>query len=285
MARIGVFICWCGENIARNVDVEQAAADDRRRAGRRLLGRLQIHVLRSRPVADAAEDRRRAADRRGRGLLLAAHAPADFPQGGRDGRAESLSGRNGQHPRALLVGASRPAAGHRQGRRTDPHGGRQGAKQPCPEADRHSRHAAGAGDRRRRGGHPGRARHRRRRLSGRAGRTRALDRRQDGRPLRNLSHARLLAVHPHAADGRCRPASEHHAPHLFGGRDGRGLRRQLPGHDPQEGPLRRYGEMHRLRPVLERVPLEEERPARSTTGWATARRFTCRFRRPCPPGR
>jgi heterodisulfide reductase subunit A len=26
MARIGVFICWCGENIARNVDVERAAA-------------------------------------------------------------------------------------------------------------------------------------------------------------------------------------------------------------------------------------------------------------------
>ncbi len=26
MARIGVFICWCGENIARNVDVQQAAA-------------------------------------------------------------------------------------------------------------------------------------------------------------------------------------------------------------------------------------------------------------------
>jgi heterodisulfide reductase subunit A2 len=26
MARIGVFICWCGENIARNVDVEQAAS-------------------------------------------------------------------------------------------------------------------------------------------------------------------------------------------------------------------------------------------------------------------
>ncbi len=27
MARIGVFICWCGENIARNVDVEQAAIE------------------------------------------------------------------------------------------------------------------------------------------------------------------------------------------------------------------------------------------------------------------
>ena len=29
MARIGVFICWCGENIARNVDVEQVAAAGR----------------------------------------------------------------------------------------------------------------------------------------------------------------------------------------------------------------------------------------------------------------
>jgi heterodisulfide reductase subunit A2 len=27
MARIGVFICWCGENIARNVDVDRAAAE------------------------------------------------------------------------------------------------------------------------------------------------------------------------------------------------------------------------------------------------------------------
>ncbi len=27
MSRIGIFICWCGENIARNVDVERAAAE------------------------------------------------------------------------------------------------------------------------------------------------------------------------------------------------------------------------------------------------------------------
>lgn len=27
MARIGVFVCWCGENIARNVDVERVAAE------------------------------------------------------------------------------------------------------------------------------------------------------------------------------------------------------------------------------------------------------------------
>ena len=74
---------------------------------------------------------------------------------------------------------------------------------------------AGAGDRRRRGGHSGRARHRRRRLRGRAGRTRAVDRRQDGRPLRDLPHAGLLAVHPHAADGRRRPAPEHQAAHVL----------------------------------------------------------------------
>jgi heterodisulfide reductase subunit A2 len=33
MARIGVFICWCGENIARNVDVERAAAEVARLPG------------------------------------------------------------------------------------------------------------------------------------------------------------------------------------------------------------------------------------------------------------
>ena len=51
MARIGVFICWCGENIARNVDVEQAAAEIAETPGRRLRGGLQIHVFRPGPVA------------------------------------------------------------------------------------------------------------------------------------------------------------------------------------------------------------------------------------------
>ena len=27
MARIGVFVCWCGSNIAKTVDVEQVAAE------------------------------------------------------------------------------------------------------------------------------------------------------------------------------------------------------------------------------------------------------------------
>ena len=34
MARVGVFICWCGENIAGTVDVERVAEVDRRRRGR-----------------------------------------------------------------------------------------------------------------------------------------------------------------------------------------------------------------------------------------------------------
>ena len=86
MARIGVFICWCGENIARNVDVEQAARPRPPNCPASLRGGLQIHVLRSGPVADPPEDRRRAADGRRDRLLLAAHALADLPQGGRSGR-------------------------------------------------------------------------------------------------------------------------------------------------------------------------------------------------------
>ena len=27
MSRIGVFVCWCGENIARTVDVERVAEE------------------------------------------------------------------------------------------------------------------------------------------------------------------------------------------------------------------------------------------------------------------
>ena len=285
MARIGVFICWCGENIARNVDVRASGRRGRRAARRALLAGLQVHVLRPGPGADPREDRRREAGRRGGGLLLAAHAPEDLPQGGRDGGAEPLPGRDGQHPRALLVGASRPRAGHGQGHRPDPHGGGQGAARPGARADPRPGDAAGAGDRRRRGRHPGGAGHRRRRLRGGAGRARAVDRRQDGRPLRDLSHARLLAVHPDAADGRSRPASAHHALHLLRSRGGRGLRRQLQGHDPQEGPLRGHDQVHRLRRVLERLPARRRTPASSTTAWASARPSTCRSRRPCRPGR
>ena len=40
MARIGVFICWCGENIARNVDVRAAWPQIAELPGVRLLAGL-----------------------------------------------------------------------------------------------------------------------------------------------------------------------------------------------------------------------------------------------------
>ena len=82
MARIGVFICWCGENIARTVDVRAGDGGSGRVARRALRGELQVHVLGPRPGADPRADRGREARRRGGGLLLAAHAPEDLPHGG-----------------------------------------------------------------------------------------------------------------------------------------------------------------------------------------------------------
>ena len=38
MSRVGVFICHCGENIARNVDVERAAAEAAALTPQKVLG-------------------------------------------------------------------------------------------------------------------------------------------------------------------------------------------------------------------------------------------------------
>ncbi len=57
--------------------------------------------------------------------------------------------------------------------------------------------------------------------------------------------------------------------HLLRSRGGRGLRRQLQGHDPQEGALRRHRQVHRLRRVLERLPARRRTRASSTTAWAS----------------
>ncbi len=51
--------------------------------------------------------------------------------------------RNGQHPRALLLGASRPRAGHGEGHRADPHVGGQGALRPRPRSRSRSRSRGG----------------------------------------------------------------------------------------------------------------------------------------------
>ena len=45
MAKIGVFVCQCGNNIARTVDTADVAKDCQRAERRSACGRLQIHVL------------------------------------------------------------------------------------------------------------------------------------------------------------------------------------------------------------------------------------------------
>ena len=45
MQRVGVFVCWCGSNIAGTVDVKQVAEVLKKRARRRLFHRLSIHVF------------------------------------------------------------------------------------------------------------------------------------------------------------------------------------------------------------------------------------------------
>ena len=135
MARIGVFICWCGENIARTVDVERVAQAGGRAARRALRAELQVHVLGPGPGDDPRENRVREAGRRGGGLLLAAHAPADLPQDCGQRGSEPLPAGDGQHPRALLLGAPRPRTGDRKGDRYHLSFGRQGQKQSRPAAD------------------------------------------------------------------------------------------------------------------------------------------------------
>ena len=174
-------------------------------------------------------------------------------------------------------------AGHGQGDRPDPHGGGQGPPQPCPASRSACRHPPGAGDRRRRGRHPGRAGHRRRRLRGRAGRARAVDRRQDGRAFRDLPHARLLAVHPDAADGRRRPASrtsscytysEVEAVEGFVGNFKVTIRKKA-----------RYVDIDKCTgcgAVLERLPVEEEPQRVRLRHGQRARRSTCRFPQAVP---
>ena len=119
-------------------------------------------------VRDAIEEHN--LDRRRRRRLLAAHAREDLPPRRDGGRPQPLHVRDGQHPRALLLGPRGQGRGHAQGDRHRAHDRREGQAQPAARAHPHPRHQARAGHRRRHRRHPGGARHRRRRHRGRAGR-------------------------------------------------------------------------------------------------------------------
>ncbi len=127
----------------------------RQAARRALRAYLQVHVFGPRPGDDPREDRVGETRRRGGGFLLAAHAHENLPQDGGLCGIEPLHVRDGQHSRALLVGAPRPRKGDGEGGRTHRSRGGQGEEQSPAPADQGSGHAARAGGRRRRGGHPG----------------------------------------------------------------------------------------------------------------------------------
>ena len=230
MSRIGVFVCWCGENIARTVDVEKVVEACAELPGVRCGAALQVHVLGPGPGDDSRQDRGREAGWRGGGLLLAAHAFEDLPARGGHRGPESLPARNGQHPRAMQLGASRPGPGHRR---------RPSDLIRLSVAKVRYDHAL----------EPIRVPVTRRALvigGGVAGIQAALDIADSGYEVvlverepsiggkmaglvGDLPHARLLAVHPDAAHGGSGAASAHPALHLLGSGGGGGLHRQLRG--------------------------------------------------------
>ena len=282
MSRIGVFVCHCGENIARTVDCAAVA-----------------EALKDHPGVAVAEDYKYMCSDPGQalikkaieenhltGVVVAACSPHMHEKTFR--RAVDQAGLNPflcemanirEHCSWIHEDSGR---GHRQGHRHRPHHRREGQAQPAARDHQDPRHQARPGHRRRHRRHPGGARHRRRRPRGHPRREGAVHRRPHEPAVRDLPHARLLAVHPHAAHGRGGPAPQHHAPHLERGREGRRLHRQLRGHGPQEGAQRGRGPVQRLRRLLRQSARARRSPASSTPGSATARPSTCPSRRRCP---
>ena len=281
--KIGIYVCHCGSNIAGTVDVEEVA----RWAGKNIDGRrgrqgLQVHVLVARPADDRGGHQGAGPHRRGRGRLLAAPAREDLPQGLQERRPEPLPLPDDQPPRARLLGQQRQGRRHREGQGPDLGRRRAGQASAAARADAGRGQPGHAGRRRRHRRPPGHARTGRRRIPRLSGRARAVDRRPHGPVRQDLPHAGLLGLHPHAEDVRGRPAREHHAADLLRVGGGQRLGGQLQGQDPQEGPLRRRRQMHRLRHLHRKVPAARSSTTCSRPAWATARRSTRPSRRPCP---
>ena len=214
MSRIGVFICHCGENISRTVDVERVAAGGKPDPRGGVRHRLQVHVLR--PGAEPPEEGggRAEAGRPGGGRLLPAHAREDLPERRQERGAEPVSVRDGQHPGALLLGPRRPGRGDRQGDRHRHHARRAGQEEQKARPDHRPDHQAGAGHRRRHRRDPGGPGHRRLRPPGAPGGAGTLHRRAHGPALRDLPDPGLLPVHHDPQDGRCGQPPQHHPPYL-----------------------------------------------------------------------
>ncbi len=77
--RVGVYICHCGTNIAKTVDVKEVARWAREQEHVEICSRLPIHVLQPRPGPDRGGHPQSTADAGGGRILLTPHARKDIP--------------------------------------------------------------------------------------------------------------------------------------------------------------------------------------------------------------
>ncbi len=258
MARLGVFICWCGANIAETVDCEAVAQYAAGLPGV-VVGRSYKYMCSDpgqRLITDAIQEHKLT------GAVVASCSPRMHEPTFRKTAAtvghEPLHARDGQHPRALLLGPPQPARGHREGQGPGAPAGGEGQAQRAAPGDRGPRHAARHGHRRRHRRHPGRPGRGQRRLRGGPGGAQAQHRRPHGHARRDLPHPGLLAVHPDPPHGRDHAEQQDQALRLQRGGPGRRLRGQLQGEGAPEGPQRGHEEVHRLRRLLEQLHVAQQ---------------------------
>ena len=284
MARIGVFVCHCGENIGRTVDCAKVAEALENHPG--VVHSVDYKYMCSDP--GQALIKQAIAEKNLTGVVVAACSPhmheKTFRRAASARRAEPLPLRDGQRPRALLLDPRGPGAATEKAidigrtivekvKRNVPletihipvtkralviGGGIAGIQAALDIAD-------GGG----RGGPRGEG---------------ALHRRAHEPAQRDLPHPRLLPVHPHAAHGGGLPAPQHQALHYseleslegYIGNFKVTIRRKARSVD--ETSATAAARAPRFAP-------RRRSPASSTRGWASAPRSTCPSPRPCPTSR
>ena len=229
MARIGVFICHCGENISATVDVQKVAEAAARMPG--VVHSVDYKYMCSDPgqkmIKDAIKEKKLT------GVVVAACSPRMHEPTFRRACAEA-----GLNPFLCEMANIREHCSwvHEKGDATTDKAidlvrilVEKVKKNKAAAAHQGAGDQDGAGDRRRHRRHPGRLDIANCRPQGDPGREGALHRRPHGPALRDVPDAGLLAVHPDAAHGRGGPAPEHHALHLLRAGEPRRLHRQLQG--------------------------------------------------------
>ena len=229
----------------------------RRAARRGALPALQVHVFRPRPGTGQTGHSGIQPQPDCGGGLFTQPARTDVSPRGRECRFESLSGADGQHSRAGLLGHRRPGGGLHQGP-VPPgrgHPPRRRARALAAAVRPDSARGAGRGRRHRRDS--GRVDAGRRRQGRDSGRTRAEHRRPHGHVRQDLSHAGLRRLHPHAQDDGGQTASQHQAADLLHRRIGGRIGGQLPGQGPPQAALHRRGSVRRLHDVHRRLRVHQ----------------------------